>query len=150
MKLNLNNVKWAEKVTEGRLGAGLHSCLQPAVEISSCGCSLNVLSCLRRVCGRRGMFGPSVTFRRLYERGPASRGLAVDPYGVTLGPDIVLVEATRSGYRVAQRGRLSRIGSELGLSDAVVARLPRVLAQISDELASGNLAKAQLLALGIP
>jgi hypothetical protein len=62
----------------------------------------------------------------------------------------MLVEATPSGYRGAEGGQLSRIASELGLSHAVTARLPLVLAQILDELTSGNLAKAQLLALGIP
>ena len=96
------------------------------------------------------MFGPSITFRRLYERGPTACSLAVDRSGVALGPDIVLVEATRGGYRVAAAGQLSRIGSELALGDAAIARLPLVLAQIADELAPGNLAKAQLLALGIP
>ena len=38
--------------------------------------------------------------RRLHERGPKARGLVVDEEGVALGPDFVLVQRTRLGYRL--------------------------------------------------
>ena len=41
--------------------------------------------------------------RRLYPRGTANAGIAVDAEGATLGPDCVLVRRTAGGYRSVSR-----------------------------------------------
>lgn len=93
---------------------------------------------------------PFATMRRLHDRGPACRGLAVDAEGVMLGPDCSLVRHTPLGYRCADPDELARLTRDVFDGDARLSRLPIVLAGIVKALDGGDLLKAQLLGLEIP
>jgi hypothetical protein len=88
--------------------------------------------------------------RRLHERGPRSRGLAVDAEGVALGPDCVLVQRTPVGYRAMEAAHIAAIQKYVFDGDGRLGRLPTVHAAIARALDSKDLVKAQLLALAIP
>ncbi len=90
------------------------------------------------------------TMRRLYERGPTCRGLAVDEDGVMLGPDGVLVRRTPLGYRSADPGHLALLTRAAFGEDRRLRRLPIVLDAIAQALDRGDLVKAQLLGLELP
>ena len=96
------------------------------------------------------MHDPFATMRRLHERGPQSRGLAVDAEGVTLGPDCILVRRTPAGYRSANPNEIARLTRSVLGDDGRLQRLPFVLAGITRALNAGDLVKAQLLGLEIP
>jgi hypothetical protein len=96
------------------------------------------------------MHDPFATMRRLHERGPQSRGLAVDAEGVILGPDCILVRRTPAGYRSANPNEIARLTRSVLGDDGRLQRLPIVLAGITRALNAGDLVKAQLLGLEIP
>lgn len=96
------------------------------------------------------MHSPFATMRRLHNRGPRSRGLAVDAEGVMLGPNCVLVRRTPAGYRCAGPDELVYLTRTVLHDDTRLSRLPIVLANITKALAAGDLVKAQLLGLEIP
>jgi hypothetical protein len=94
---------------------------------------------------------PFATMRRLYERGPGCRGLAVDADGVMLGPDCVLVRRLPGGgYRSADPDAIPLLARTVFDDDAGQRRLPIVLSGIVAALERGDLVKAQLLGLEIP
>ncbi len=94
---------------------------------------------------------PFGTMRRLYDRGPGCRGLAVDAEGVMLGPDCVLVHRLPGGrYRPAGPDAVALLARALFDDDAGLRRLPIVLSGIVAALDRGDLVKAQLLGLEIP
>lgn len=88
--------------------------------------------------------------RRLHERGPNCRGLAVDADGVMLGPDCVLVRRTPVGYRCAEPGHLALLTRTALGEDRRLSRLPIVLDSIARALDRRDLVRAQLLGLEIP
>lgn len=47
------------------------------------------------------------SMRRLYERGPCCRGLAVDREGVALGPHVMLVQRVNLGYRCVDASEMT-------------------------------------------
>ena len=94
---------------------------------------------------------PLPAMRRLYERGPKCRGLAVDAEGVMLGPDCVLVQRLpEGGYRGADASALALLALAVFDDDTRLRRLPLVLSGIVAALERGDLVKAQLLGLEIP
>ena len=93
---------------------------------------------------------PLATIRRLHDRGPGCRGLAVDPEGVVLGPDCVLVRPTPRGYRCAAPDEIALLRRAVFDDDTRLGRLPIVLASIVRALDRGDLVMAQLLGLEIP
>ena len=90
------------------------------------------------------------TMRRLHDRGPRCRGLAVDAEGVALGPDCALVRRTPRGYRACGPEEMAVLQRAVFDDDARLAGLPIVLASIVRALDRGDLVMAQLLGLEIP
>jgi hypothetical protein len=93
---------------------------------------------------------PFTPMRRLYERGPGCRGLAVDREGVALGPRVMLVQCVDHRYRGVGAAEMMKLTRAVFGADARLKRLPAVLADIARALERGDLVKAQLLALTIP
>src|SRR6185312_7271019 len=94
---------------------------------------------------------PLPAMRRLYERGPKCRGLAVDAEGVMLGPDCVLVQRLPDGgYRSADANALALLALAVFDDDTRLRRLPLVVSGIVAALDRSDLVKAQLLGLEIP
>ena len=93
---------------------------------------------------------PLATIRRLHDRGPGCRGLAVDPEGVVLGADCVLVRRTPRGYSCAAPDEIALLRRAVFDDDTRLGRLPIVLASIVRALDRGDLVMAQLLGLEIP
>lgn len=88
--------------------------------------------------------------RKLYERGPQCRGLAVDSGGVVLGPDWILVRRTADGYRPASPDQIATLWRLAFDDPADPHRLAAQLDGIARALDVGDLLKAHLLALPIP
>ena len=85
--------------------------------------------------------------RRLFERGPACRGLAVDRDGVALGPMLALVWREGGQYRAAgltEVGLLLREGFRDHRDPGLLADM---LAKIAGALDHGDLMHAQMLGL---
>jgi hypothetical protein len=93
---------------------------------------------------------PFAEMRRLYDRGPAARGLVVDTEGVMLGPDYVLVARTNARYRRIDAAALDQVLKATFGKDHHLRRFSLVLDRITDALAAGDLVNAQLLGLEIP
>jgi len=89
--------------------------------------------------------------RRLDVRGLASRGVAVDTEGATLGPDCMLVRRTAAGYRCLRREEAAMLQKVLfsGEEDAP-DRLFTLSHGIARALGRGELALAQIYGLRIP
>ena len=90
------------------------------------------------------------SMRRLYERGPCCRGLAVDREGVALGPHVTLVQRVNLGYRCVGASEMTKLMRAVFAASARLDRLSAVLADIADALERGDLVKAQLLAMCMP
>ena len=88
--------------------------------------------------------------RRLYPRGPASRGVVVDVQGAMLGPDCVLVWRTATGYRCLSRDDAKAIQALLGIvydgSDWLFEPSLRIAKALNDD----QVALAQIHGLHIP
>jgi hypothetical protein len=93
---------------------------------------------------------PLATMRRLHDRGPGCRGLAVDTEGVMLGPDCALVRRTPRGYCAAAPEGIAVLQRAIFDDDARLSRLPIVLASIVRALERGDLVMAQLFGLEVP
>ena len=88
--------------------------------------------------------------RRLDDRGPTSRRVAVDAEGAMLGPDCVLVRRAAGGYRSLGRGEAAAIQELLfGTGDAP-DRLFQICGGIAKALNESQLALAQIAGLRIP
>src|SRR5260370_28331660 len=88
--------------------------------------------------------------RRLYPRGPDSRGVAVDADGAAIGPDCILVRRTPTGFRCLAPAEAAAIQATiLGPSHA-----PNWLFDQSERIAAaltqGEVALAQIYGLYIP
>ncbi|HLG86275.1 MAG TPA: hypothetical protein VKZ79_03660 [Alphaproteobacteria bacterium] len=88
-----------------------------------------------------------LALRRLHARGALSRGLTVDPDGVMLGPDCVLIRRTDAGYRVANPVETEAVLRYALRNRDDFADLPLRLDRIARALEAGDLAKAQILGL---
>lgn len=88
--------------------------------------------------------------RRLHERGPECRGLAVEAEGVMLGPECTLMRRTTAGYRRADDAEIALVTLAAFDGDERLQRLPIVLDHIAAALVHGELAKAQVLGLQLP
>lgn len=88
--------------------------------------------------------------RRLYPRGPANRGVAVDAEGAALGPGCVLVQREAEGYRSLGRYEAAALQQllfdDLGDPDWLFGQCRR----IADALERGQTALAQIYGLHIP
>jgi hypothetical protein len=90
------------------------------------------------------------TVRRLYERGPANRGVAVDVDGATLGPDCSLVRRTPTGYRGLARSEAAAIQALLFGREEDPDWLFRQCGRIARALSDENVALAQIYGMSIP
>ncbi len=88
--------------------------------------------------------------RRLYERSPSSRGVAVDINGATLGPDCVLVRRTPEGYRCLSQDEAATIQALVIDREDDPDWLFRQCHRIIKALADQNLTLAQIFGLSIP
>lgn len=88
--------------------------------------------------------------RRLHERGPSSRGVAVDMNGATLGPNCVLVRLTAEGYRCVSRDEAATIQALVIDREDDPDWLFRQCHRIATALTEQNVALAQIYGMGIP
>lgn len=88
--------------------------------------------------------------RRLYPRGPANRGVALDAEGATLGPEWPLVRRTPLGFRCLSPIEAGAIQAAVlgGLEDP--DWLFEQCRRIAESLARGDMALAQIYGLRIP
>lgn len=88
--------------------------------------------------------------RRLYPRGPGSRGVCVDAGGATVGPDYALVSRTPSGFRPIARPEASALQATLLFPRYPADWLFEQCRRIAEALSRGELALAQIYGLYIP
>ncbi|MBV9859834.1 MAG: hypothetical protein JO038_07000 [Alphaproteobacteria bacterium] len=85
--------------------------------------------------------------RRLYPRGTANAGVAVDAEGATLGPDCVLVRRTAGGYRSVSREEAAALQEFLFGDSKECDWLLEQCRCISKALGNREIAFAQILGL---
>lgn len=88
--------------------------------------------------------------RRLYTRGPDSRGLIVDDEGLALGPDCQLVRRSENGYETANRRDIRTLLDLAFDYRGDEGPFHRQCGAIAKALNDGKMVRAQLLGLSLP
>lgn len=88
--------------------------------------------------------------RRLDQRGPNNRGLAIDADGVELGSRCVLVQRIASGYRCADRAEVTTLVQATNGDEHDAEAIFDALCRITKALTDSEIAFAQIIGLRSP